>query len=109
MTAWSCGVVVLIALGIAGPALADTPRLPLSFTRDVIPVLTKTGCNAGACHGLTDDHCVEEIYLATYSRRPATSEWATIHDLIAGASSRKEAFEDLLWTLLNSPEFAFPH
>lgn len=24
---------------------------PLSFTRDVIPALTKAGCNAGACHG----------------------------------------------------------
>jgi len=26
-------------------------ELPLSFSREIIPVLTKTGCNQGACHG----------------------------------------------------------
>jgi hypothetical protein len=25
--------------------------VPVSFTREVVPVLTKAGCNAGACHG----------------------------------------------------------
>src|SRR5690606_15036184 len=25
---------------------------PVSYIHDVIPVLTRTGCNAGACHGL---------------------------------------------------------
>src|SRR5262249_31107173 len=29
-------------------AAAETP---VSFTRDVVPVLTKAGCNQGACHG----------------------------------------------------------
>ena len=24
---------------------------PASFRRDVVPILTKLGCNAGACHG----------------------------------------------------------
>ena len=46
----------LIALGIAAtlPGLSgarggDEP--PVTFDRDVIPVLTRAGCNAGACHG----------------------------------------------------------
>lgn len=26
-------------------------RHPISFTNDVIPILTRTGCNTGACHG----------------------------------------------------------
>lgn len=31
---------------------SDPPRpSPLGFTRDVIPALTKAGCNVGACHG----------------------------------------------------------
>lgn len=28
-----------------------TQRLPVSYRHDVIPVLTRTGCNSGACHG----------------------------------------------------------
>ncbi len=26
-------------------------RHPISFTNDVVPILTRTGCNTGACHG----------------------------------------------------------
>lgn len=47
-----CQRLVLITLLIAGlavPALAESPR-PLSFVNDVAPILTKAGCNAGACH-----------------------------------------------------------
>ena len=32
------------------PAIAATPEA-VSFTNDLIPVFTKHGCNAGACHG----------------------------------------------------------
>src|SRR5262249_59265958 len=32
----------------AGPANAAEP---VSFERDVVPLLTRAGCNAGACHG----------------------------------------------------------
>jgi hypothetical protein len=33
---------------VAVPAFAEDP---VSFTRDVVPILTKAGCNQGACHG----------------------------------------------------------
>ena len=33
------------------PALADGPTKPISFELDVQPILTRLGCNAGACHG----------------------------------------------------------
>jgi hypothetical protein len=57
----------------------------------------------------TDDQIVEELYLATYARQPSAAESAAIRELAAAATNRKELFEDLLWTLLNSPEFAFNH
>ncbi len=38
-----------LVLLAATPAQAD-PAHPLSFVHDVAPVLTKAGCNAGACH-----------------------------------------------------------
>ncbi len=28
-----------------------TERFPISFEKDVMPVLTRTGCNTGSCHG----------------------------------------------------------
>src|SRR4029077_6420346 len=35
----------------AEPARAADPPPPVHFARDVVPVLTKLGCNSGACHG----------------------------------------------------------
>lgn len=32
-------------------ARADDKVVPVNFTRDVVPLLTKLGCNSGACHG----------------------------------------------------------
>ena len=35
---------------LAGTSLAAERERPLSFVRDIQPILTKAGCNAGACH-----------------------------------------------------------
>src|SRR4029078_8162456 len=35
---------------LAMPGFAAEPPPPLSFVNEVAPVLTKAGCNAGACH-----------------------------------------------------------
>ena len=39
-----------LGLFFASPAAAAEPRLNISFLNDVVPVLTKAGCNSGACH-----------------------------------------------------------
>ena len=53
----------------------------------------------------TPEQIVESLYLAAYSRRPDVDE------LQLGVSefgeNRRRATEDLLWSLLNSPEFLF--
>src|SRR5579863_9139560 len=45
---------LLAALGAMLPALvaraADSVERPISFVNDVMPVLTKAGCNVGVCH-----------------------------------------------------------
>lgn len=56
-----------------------------------------------------DPAIVEEMYLATLSRMPTDTERESVRRLIAAAPSRKEGFEDLLWTLLNCAEFSFNH
>jgi hypothetical protein len=39
------------ALSLADDAGAVTPARPVSFRQDVLPALTKAGCNSGQCHG----------------------------------------------------------
>lgn len=40
----------IIALALTKPGFAAESQQPLSFINDVAPVLTKAGCNSGACH-----------------------------------------------------------
>ena len=42
---------VILAWVLPFPAGRAAEPTPTSFTNDVIPALTKAGCNAGACHG----------------------------------------------------------
>ena len=56
-----------------------------------------------------DAAVVEELYLATLSRKPTDAELRAVLMKIAPAPNRREGFEDLLWALLNCPEFAFNH
>lgn len=56
----------------------------------------------------TPDEIVVELYLAAYSRYPSADELSATTALFAGdGSNRRQAIEDLLWALLNTPEFIF--
>ena len=51
---------------------------------------------------------VEEIYLAFYARRPNADELQTGTSLFAEPNTnRRQATEDLMWALINTPEFVF--
>jgi hypothetical protein len=51
---------------------------------------------------------VEELYLLTYSRHPTKEEESVALALFTDPKSdRRGAVEDILWALLNSPEFVF--
>jgi hypothetical protein len=39
------------ALLIAASSSSVGAAEPISFAREVVPILTRAGCNAGACHG----------------------------------------------------------
>jgi hypothetical protein len=52
---------------------------------------------------------VEELYLAAYSRYPTGQELNTTLAYIESMENKQQAAEDVLWTLLNSKEFAFNH
>ncbi|MDX1947330.1 MAG: DUF1549 domain-containing protein [Pirellulaceae bacterium] len=52
-----------------------------------------------------DDGVVLELYLKTLGREPSQSERTTALQYVKEIGNRTEAFEDLLWSLVNSTEF----
>lgn len=62
--------------------------------------------------GADDATLVDQLFLGVLSRPPAAAEREIAVSSLAGqttASARRRAAEDLLWTLLNHPEFLFQH
>ncbi len=54
-----------------------------------------------------DETLVAELYLRCLAREPKTSEIRTCLDHVRDTTTRNEAFEDILWALLNSTEFLY--
>jgi len=52
-----------------------------------------------------DDAALRTLYMRTLARKPTDREVEKCKDYIAKAGDRAEAFEDILWALLNSTEF----
>jgi hypothetical protein len=50
---------------------------------------------------------VEELYLATWARRPTPDEQKKAEGWVNSAPSVREGLQDLLWVLVNSREFLF--
>ena len=45
---------ILLSLTALSPAVAADESRPLTFVRDIAPILTKAGCNTGGCHAKAD-------------------------------------------------------
>jgi hypothetical protein len=52
-----------------------------------------------------DEDLVAELYLRCLAREPKQTELATCLEHLRGGQDRTEAFEDILWVLVNSSEF----
>jgi hypothetical protein len=52
-----------------------------------------------------DAEAINMVYLKTLSRKPTNRELEKCSNYIQSAKSRTEAYEDLLWAILNSTEF----
>jgi hypothetical protein len=60
--------------------------------------------------GMTDNSAVaEELYLAIFSRFPASEESETVNQHLKQAEVRAAAVSQLVWALLASVEFATNH
>ena len=61
-----------------------------------------------AASDLPPERIVEELYLACYARFPESSEREPLVALYTREGrSRRQVTEDILWSLVNSPEFVF--
>lgn len=59
---------------------------------------------------LSDENRVEELYLTALTRRPTAEELGEVKSKLTGdENSRKQVFQDLLWAILNTKEFAYIH
>jgi hypothetical protein len=56
-----------------------------------------------------DDEVIDDLYMATLTRRPTDAERQAVRTRVAASPSRREGYEDLLWALLNTAEFMFNH
>lgn len=54
-----------------------------------------------------DEAVTVELYLRCLAREPKTAELKTCLEHVQAAPSRQEAFEDILWSLINSTEFLY--
>jgi hypothetical protein len=52
-----------------------------------------------------DEAALAELFVLVHSRDPSAKEAETCRDYIRQVNNRAEAFEDILWSLLNSTEF----
>jgi len=81
----------------------DTLNKKLSAPDGVVTLALKLG--------LSDKKVFEHLYLSAFGRYPRPAEAAALADLLdkakATKAARKEALEDLTWSLLTSKEFLF--
>src|SRR6185312_4811249 len=62
--------------------------LPLSFRNDVLPVMTKMGCNSGPCHGAAAGKNGFKLTLRGYD--PETDHYTLTHQALARRTERME-------------------
>lgn len=53
----------------------------------------------------SDDDALRELYLLVHAREPSDKELQVCRDYIIQVKNRQDAFEDILWSLVNSTEF----
>ena len=54
---------------------------------------------------LPDDEILQSLYERTLARKPTDEEIAICKRYLKKVGNRKEAFEDVFWSLVNSTEF----
>jgi hypothetical protein len=84
--------------------VADVSAKPVSFVRDVLPVMSKVGCNAGTCHGAQAGKNGFKLSLRGYD--PLYDYRALVDDVSGRRFNRARPGQSLM---LLKPTQAVPH
>jgi hypothetical protein len=98
---------ILLAAGmvLAGRgATAGEPAGDVSFTNDIVPILSKAGCNGGGCHGALAGKAGFRLSLFGYD--PASDHLAITRDALG---RRVDLAQPATSLLLIKPTMAVPH
>ncbi len=95
--------VLLPAILLLAPAGAQ-PEKPVSFVHDVLPVLTRQGCNAAACHGSPSGKGGFRLSLRGYD--PALDQYTLLRQALG---RRVSPFQPEASLLLLKPLAQVPH
>ncbi|HMP04103.1 MAG TPA: DUF1553 domain-containing protein [Gemmatales bacterium] len=80
------------------------PDPPISFVRDVMPILTKSGCNAGTCHGAAKGKNGFRLSLRGYD--PEFDYLALVQDISGRRFNRADPSQSLM---VQKPTGGVPH
>jgi len=83
-----------LALLLAHDSLASATDATISFERDVMPVLSRAGCNSGACHGNLNGKGGFKLTLK--GEDPATDLAALTRDMLARRTDPHHPAESLI-------------
>ncbi len=84
--------------------VADVSTSPVSFVRDVMPIISKVGCNQGTCHGSKDGKAGFKLSLRGYD--PLYDYRALIDDVSGRRFNRSRPDQSLM---LLKPTQGVPH
>ena len=92
------------------PSIAQALHL-MNSTESVEKIRHRNGRAARlAKSNLNPDQIITQLYLATLTRYPSDDETRLMREAFADANTpRRQATEDVMWTLLNTREFVFNH
>jgi hypothetical protein len=77
-------------------------------------IATRIAQDGGTCQQLSEDNnkspenLLDELYLLTFSRLPTAGDRAAlVKEFARTGVNRRQVIEDILWSLMNSPEFLY--
>jgi hypothetical protein len=97
-------VFFLLLVAAGGVATANDAAGDVSFTNDIVPILSKAGCNGGGCHGALAGKAGFRLSLFGYD--PASDHLAITREALG---RRVDLDEPATSLLLIKPTMAVPH
>ncbi|MDG2124794.1 MAG: DUF1549 and DUF1553 domain-containing protein [Verrucomicrobiales bacterium] len=97
----SAAVLAALCLPVAG---SPKPDRPLSFLNDILPILSKSGCNSSGCHSKPRGR--NGYMLSVFSYDPLNDYHETVHELDGRRVSPAAPEQSLL---LQKPTLTLPH